>query len=371
LVSSIEPFLCHFIDKVEDIQSADPLRDILAHRSTVYKDNPPNRKVLMLTSSYDPEANLVGIGLRNRGIDYVRLNIDDVPCQARVSYSIGQDTDLAIEFTLRKYLYKPSGISVVWLRHFDIKEKDFGMREPGRTFSYQQWNHALEILQRNVAYKWINSPQATSQANDRAHQLSVAKATGFDIPDTLITNDPDAARDFYHSHNGEIVIKGLLDHSVIVQDKMYSMFTRRIREEDLSMLNDLIYAPCILQEQVFGRSELRITVVGDNIFAAELAPGPTVKRYGNVHLAVSRDLWIRTINLPDMIRIRCVELINSLGLRYGAIDFIRDDDEHLVFLEVNATGDWYWIESKTKLPITEAMVNLIEMLHKSELKASC
>ena len=366
MISSNQPFLCHFIDKIENVQIKDPLRDILAERSIPDK-NSTKKKVLILTSDYDPEANLVGIGLRNRGIDYVRLNPDYVPCQIRVSYIIGQDFDLAVKFTIRKQLHETSGISAVLLRNFDIGEKNYDMSEPALTFSLQQWNNAFETLQSNLECEWISSPQATLQASNRAKQLSVAKAVGFNIPDTLITNDPDAARDFYHCHDGEVVIKGLRHHSVVVQGKMYSMFTRRIFMKDLSRLDYLLYAPCILQEQLPEKSELRVTVVGDDVFAAELDSYSTVRKYDDIHRAVS-DFPIRVFDLPDRIRTHCVDLIKSLGLRYGAIDFIKDDNERMVFLEVNPTGDWYWIERKTRLSITKAMVNLIEMLHKSESK---
>ena len=51
--------------------------------------------------------------------------------------------------------------------------------------------------------------------------------------------------------------------------------------------------------------------------------------------------------------------MKSLGLQYGAIDFIVDKNDHLIFLEVNPTGDWYWIEDQVNLPITKAVVDLI------------
>jgi glutathione synthase/RimK-type ligase-like ATP-grasp enzyme len=73
---------------------------------------------------------------------------------------------------------------------------------------------------------------------------------------------------------------------------------------------------------------------------------------------------MRVYDLPSTIRERCTKLIRSLGLRYGAIDFILDKNDRLVFLEVNPTGDWNYIESQLSLPITKAMVNLIEDLMK-------
>ena len=66
--------------------------------------------------------------------------------------------------------------------------------------------------------------------------------------------------------------------------------------------------------------------------------------------------------LRPLIVERCVQLIKSLGLKYGAIDFVIDNSDNVVFLEVNPTGDWYWIEQKTGLPITTAMAGLIEEL---------
>jgi glutathione synthase/RimK-type ligase-like ATP-grasp enzyme len=57
---------------------------------------------------------------------------------------------------------------------------------------------------------------------------------------------------------------------------------------------------------------------------------------------------------------RCVSLIRELGLTYGAIDFLIDDKNRLVFLEVNPVGDWAWLEQQTGLRITEAIADFIE-----------
>ena len=55
-------------------------------------------------------------------------------------------------------------------------------------------------------------------------------------------------------------------------------------------------------------------------------------------------------------------MIKSLGLSYGAIDFLIDEDGKLNFLEINPTGDWMWIERQTKLPVTKAVVDLIKKM---------
>jgi hypothetical protein len=98
---------------------------------------------------------------------------------------------------------------------------------------------------------------------------------------------------------------------------------------------------------------------GEHVFAAELTSQPTLNGFGDIHRSLPIGFYIRVFNLPDTIRESCINLVKSLGLRYGAIDFIVDKNNRLVFLEVDPTGDWYWIENKVKLPVTKAMVVLI------------
>lgn len=172
-------------------------------------------------------------------------------------------------------------------------------------------------------------------------------------------SDPTAARNFYHSFNGEIVLKALHHHSVEIRENIYSMYSHIISIQDLERFDDLVYAPCILQERIHKRSELRATVVGEQVFAAILSHSGKGE-YDDIHRHRLSGLQKRAVRLHKSISNRCVKIINSLGLRYGAIDFIVDENDQLNFLEINPNGDWYWIEQETKLPITEAMTAMIE-----------
>lgn len=362
-----EPFLCQFIDEIKKVPTKDraEIRNLLVKKLRVFS---PRRKiqgkpVLILTRSFDPEADLVSIKLLSRGIDCMSLNVEDIPRRILIKYTIKQNTVDSAELEINNETLDMSNISVAWMRHFDITGVNFGMGEPARTFSFQQWEDALHTLLGNLNCKWINSPSAVSQANDRRKQLLVAKASGFDIPSTIITNDAHTAREFYHSHNGNVVLKALHSHAVELGGNMYCMYTRSVTEQDLPGLSDLIYAPCILQEKLQKKSEMRVTVVGDQVFAATLNFRSNSKKFDDIHRCSAADISIEAhTKLRPLIVERCVQLIKSLGLRYGAIDFVIGNSDNLVFLEVNPTGDWYWIEQKTGLPITTAMAGLIEEL---------
>lgn len=184
-------------------------------------------------------------------------------------------------------------------------------------------------MQRSLRCEWINSTIDTKQGGDRVEQLSVAKSIGLNIPNTLITNDPGAARDFYRCYNRNIVLKALHHHSVVIQDKVYSMYTHRVLDQDLSKFDDLIYAPCILQERLDKQYELRITVVGDRFFATRIDSQFATNGHDDMHCLL-RDLPKRATEIEYNVAEQCLNIVNSLNLKYGAIDFVVDKDNRLI-----------------------------------------
>ena len=67
-------------------------------------------------------------------------------------------------------------------------------------------------------------------------------------------------------------------------------------------------------------------------------------------------------NLPIDYLNKLYQMVDELGLIFGAFDIIRDEDDTLYFIELNPNGQWYWIEIMTKMPMVRAMVELIEDL---------
>ena len=366
------PFLSRFIDSVRELSAADdPLALLLAEkcRKNISLKNAghSDKCVLILTHDYDPEITLLTIKLRSRGINCVRLNTNDIANeQLKVRYTITPESSKPdIEFAVGQYELDPSTISTVLLRQFDLKEVNFGGNDIVRAFSFQQWAHAFQTLQSNLVCEWINNPDATIHASDRIRQLSAAERIGFDIPPTVITNDSTTAKDFYRLHNGNIILKALHDHSVVVGTKIYSQYARAINDSELLMLDeDLAATPCVLQQRLIKRSELRVTVIGEEVFAAELGSNFSQEdHHTDIHhyLGASNFPIDKFDSLPDKILNGCISLVKSLGLRYGAIDFAIDKQSNRpVFLEINPTGEWHWIEAKTGLKMTEAVANLIE-----------
>jgi glutathione synthase/RimK-type ligase-like ATP-grasp enzyme len=47
--------------------------------------------------------------------------------------------------------------------------------------------------------------------------------------------------------------------------------------------------------------------------------------------------------------------MKTLGLSFGALDLILTPQGEYVFLEVNPSGQWVWIEDKLDLPISRSI----------------
>jgi glutathione synthase/RimK-type ligase-like ATP-grasp enzyme len=361
-----KPFLCQFVDDITSISPADPTdpKFFFTEKYKMFssREQPFRKQILILTRNLDREITYIGAELWSRQIDYVRFNVDDIPSLIQLAYSLNRNSDLNIELSIRGQTLDVTKISAVLLRQFGPNLLKFSGDDLDRTFALEQWEDALQILQHNLKCEWINNPDSIRLASDRIKQLQFAKKLDFDIPATLITNDSSAAREFYYLHNRNIILKALHHHGVEVGGKLYSIHSRRVTEKDLSKLDDLIYAPCILQRRLIKKSELRITVVGDHVFAAQLDVANNMGGYDDIHRLLSSPNFRITVynDLTNSISDRCIKLVKLLGLKYAAIDFVIDENNRLVFLEVNPVGDWYWIESKTGLPITKSMIDLIE-----------
>ena len=94
----------------------------------------------------DLEADIVGTELLRRGIDYLRLNIEDIPHSFSICYNITQDSEPLSHIKIGASVINVSDISVVWLRNFDFALKSYDGRQLNSTFAFQQWNDALQTL---------------------------------------------------------------------------------------------------------------------------------------------------------------------------------------------------------------------------------
>lgn len=241
-------------------------------------------------------------------------------------------------------------VKTVWWR----RPQPFGLDKTmtisdDRNFAFGECHAAIMGLWSCLDAHWINNPEHDEVAARKAYQLKVAAGLGFRIPRTLITNDPIKATAFIDSEGAE----GTIYKAFSATERAWRE-TRLLKPEERTQLDAVRFAPVIFQEYIRADIDLRITIIGKEIFPAEILSGETdyhVDFRMAMHAAP-----IRVHVLPDEIVSKLRAFMEALGLVYGAIDMRLTQNGEYVFLEVNPAGQWLFIEQRTGQPITAALV---------------
>jgi hypothetical protein len=215
-------------------------------------------------------------------------------------------------------------------------------------WAIREWRDTVHAAFAASGARFISDPTAQDRAELKPYQLRVAASVGLRIPDTLLTNDADDARAFVRRHAGRVI------HKVVKTPRDRFVGTKSWSASDEESLNWLYLTPTFFQERIEAPHELRITVVGRQVFAAqfEVAPDITDAR-AELHMPYEEH------RLPRTVEDRLLALMDRLNLQYGTIDMKRRANGEYVFLEINPQGQYLFVEIKTGMPITRAMAELL------------
>ncbi len=317
--------------------------------------------ILILTENCDSHADKVEQRLRQRGAELLRLDPQRFPARQEISIAYLATGKMRCTLCLGDAQVDLGRVKSVWYRRPNLPVADPEITdsltagyvaEESKLFLNDLWN-TMECL-------WVPGPPAALRtAEFKASQLKLAGSLGFDLPPTLITNSPQEFLEFYHQHSGNVVSKLIGPALYRSMGRTFNRYTQVVTKRDLAHWRTIRYCPVIFQAYVPKRIELRITVVGREVFAAEIH---------SQHSNQTRHDWRRydqfetpyfPHELPAELQARCLHLVERLGLCYGAIDMVLTPDGRYVFLEINPNGQYLWIEQMTGLPISEAICDLL------------
>lgn len=219
---------------------------------------------------------------------------------------------------------------------------------------------AIGGLLRSTQAVWCNHPEKMVSADYKPWQLQVASECGLEIPASLITNEPESVFDFFEHCRGQLIYKTLSGGLVMSENgEAVSIYTSRVTLEDLHMERDRIRATaCLFQELIPKKVELRITIVGRQVFAAEISyrdPETAALDWRTAY----QNLRYRVYTLPEAMRQKLLAFVHRLDLSFAALDMIVTPDDRYVLLEANSSGQWSWIQAATGLPICETLVDFL------------
>ena len=268
---------------------------------------------------------------------------------------IASATDWTIE-TATHYI-EGEQITAGYFRRPGTPEPNSAVLDPfERNYCVSEWGALLKNLYLRMGTRWLNSPNAIALAEDKANQLILATSLGFHIPETVVTNDPST---FEHFVAAQQAVAKPLKHGLIGGDTEKVIFTSRVEKFIAREPRAIAAAPMILQREIPKQVDVRVTVVRDRVFATAIHSQLEENSEVDWRKGDASRLHHEVIDLPKDVAGKCVQLVKSLDLDFGAIDLILGRDGKYWFLEVNPNGQWAWIESRTRQPIAAAIVDAL------------
>ena len=272
------------------------------------------------------------------GVPIFEVDQRDAP-ETGIELDVGRD--IAGEIRVRHKRVDVAQISAVYLRPYDlapeISEGDVARRHR------VVLEHAMVTWTRITPALVVNRPQAMAANDSKPSQMEQIRALGFRVPETLLTTDPDAARDFWERH-GDVIYKSLSGTRSIVS---------RLRPEHAGRLADVSCCPTQFQEYVPGR-DYRVHVAGDELFASEILSGVDDYRYPGRHPVV-----ILACSIPEEVAARCRNLARATRLPVAGIDLRRTPDGEWYCFEVNPSPAFTYYEERTGQPIARAVARFL------------
>jgi glutathione synthase/RimK-type ligase-like ATP-grasp enzyme len=303
------------------------------------------RTALLVTRSNDNQSvALVAAALEARGARAFRLDTDRFPTEVRLALHQPRGRS-----TLRSAAGEVAvaDVDAVWYRRaaigaglpddMDRQERDAAIKESRATL--------VGMLEHLDCF--VMDPVSTVRAAEhKPRQLRLASELGLDVPRTLTTNDPDAVPAFWDRCGGRVVVKALSSFAIYDDaGREQVMFTSPLGADDLEHLEALALSPMTFQEHLDKAVELRVTLIGERVFAAAVDSQALERsrvdwrREGQQLLGA----W-RPYALPADVAAALLALAGRLGLSYGAADLVVTPDGRHVFLEINPAGEWFWLD---------------------------
>lgn len=305
-----------------------------------------DNKILIITHSQDNSCiDAVSEQVHASGGTAIRFDVDRYPLDTQLS-TLFIDNDWKVILD-NGGIHHLEEISSVWYRRShhvgsglnDVIEDAYLSATTGevkRTLYGMLEGLSCFQMERYSTYRRLDSKE---------EQLKVAAKHGLLVPPTCISNSPEVIRTFTQQLDRPVVAKMQSSFALYQDNTEQVVFTNEVATADIEGLEDIRYCPMVFQQKLEKKLELRVTVVGDALFAFSIDSQKIHHAqidWRKEGLSLLDD-WQPYILPPDIQR-RLLDFMDAYSLNYGAIDLILTPDDQYYFLEVNPAGEYFWLD---------------------------
>jgi glutathione synthase/RimK-type ligase-like ATP-grasp enzyme len=211
---------------------------------------------------------------------------------------------------------------------------------------YSECDTGLAALLECLPCTVVNRLTGDASNRSKPYQALCIRRCGLLTPPTLVTSDPEAARQFYEERQGQVIFKSISGVRSIV---------RGMNVLHLARLPLLQHGPAQFQAYIPG-DNVRVHTVGDRWFATRIRSMAIDYRYAE------RDgfsLQMEPTTLPPAVAAACLRVARQLGLLLAGIDLKETPEGDFYCFEVNPSPAFLYYEQHTHQPISSALAALL------------
>jgi glutathione synthase/RimK-type ligase-like ATP-grasp enzyme len=343
--------------------------------------------IFIVSQLHEPNVDQVIARLERRGVDFFRFDTETLPLVSTVRvYDDGSDSYAVI--SCNGQTVDTRQITTIWRRRIGEFILPDNLDERTEGFVKYECAALLHSFFEKIECFWVNHFLSDYRANIKSYQLQVARQVGLRVPRTLVTNEPEAVEEFMNQCNSKILFKpviGLIhggphdfSQEAAIKYKgqfrlsphilterptsLKTVFSQLLTPEKIPYLKFLPGCPATFQEYIEKRFDVRITIIGNELFAVEVHSqdnSETQIDFRRQALDPVGFLDHEIHHLPDQTAQKLLCLMNKLQLVFGCVDMVLTPEGEYVFLEVNTAGQWGWMEHLLGLPMTDVLTELL------------
>jgi RimK-like ATP-grasp domain len=305
--------------------------------------------VVIIAPPGDAHALVVAERIEYRDHEVVIWDSARLPAQDFINFKLNNNGEIRIvlESSSIGQIDLSTAQSIWWRRPKSGTIPSSVLDEFIRAYCRSETDQLLRSTMSSLDIPIFNNPDAEEKSSRKGYQLKTALETGFSIPNTLITSSGSEAAKFTSETSEGIIFKSFRSPA---GSQCGTQEYEQSLSDNLSLVNN---SPTIFQEKISPFKDVRVSVVGRKIFAG-------ISNSKLLDWRMDGSLTWKKHVLPEKLQSLILGIMKKLGLVMGHFDFRLTPDNDYIFLEINPSGQFLFMElDDNELEISSAVANLL------------
>lgn len=323
------------------------------------------KSIWILSDLFDAHTRVITKALESTNIKFDLVDSSKFPAKDHLEHRIDSENQTARFCVDAEYL-SDLDCSLVWIRRPKASKSHISLHPEDREFALLESDAAIRGVLYSMEFrgvKFINPLVGRTLAQSKALQLELAQSSGLRIPNTLFSNNTKAIRDFAAKQRWGCVYKQVAPTMFPANaETPRHCLTTAITLSDLLDDATIRSTPGCYQALVPKAFDVRALYLDGELLCAGMRSRNFVPFEADFRRHGSETLDVWPICPPKQVIDRCKALALKLGVIFGSLDFVVDDNDDWYFLEINEAGQFLFVEYLN--PDIMVLAAFIEMMSK-------